>query len=278
MPESNYLEKTKKPNTISSLYSDFRNLGIIKGDTILIHSSLSALGFTAGNALSIIEALIKTVGLEGNIIMPSFSGENSNPAHWKKPPVPESWWETIRNESPAFDPSKTPSLMMGIIAETFRSYPGVIRSAHPQNSFTAFGPKAEFITKDHQLTPAFGGGSPMEKNFELDGKLLLLGVDHSNNSTLHYADWKADYPSKGFATQGTAMFVDGKRKWVEFTDLEYEDDDFLELGNEYEASQPFIKGLVGIGVAKIFPARNFIDFAKKWFEKNRKFKNTVKKA
>ena len=72
------------------------------------------------------------------------------------------------------------------------------------------------------------------------------------------------------ATQGAAMIVNGKREWVDFTDLEYKDDDFQELGRDYEASQLFIRGNVGIGVAKVFPAKNFVIFGKKWFEDHRK--------
>ncbi len=269
MSNLKYIKKTKKPNTITSIHKDLKNLGIEQGDTVLVHCSLSSIGYTVGNAVSVIEALIRAVGPEGNIIMPTFSGENSDPAHWVNPPVPKPWWDVIRKNSPGFDPLKTPSLMMGSVAETFRTYPGVVRSNHPQCSFTAYGPQAEFITKDHQLTPAFGSGSPMEKNVELNGKILLIGVGHSNNSTLHYVDWSANYPNKKSTTQGAAILKNGKAEWVEFPDLEYEDEDFEEVGKAYEISQPIVIGTIGIGNVKVFPAKNFVQFAKTWFETHR---------
>lgn len=269
MKEGEVVKKTSKPNTISSLTMDFQKLGIKSGDTILVHSSLSAIGWTSGNAIAVIEALIKTVGLTGNIIMPSFTSENSDPKNWQNPPVPEEWHSIIRKESPPFDPRKTPTRMMGVIAETFRSYPNVLRSNHPRDSFCALGPKANYIISSHQLTPALGLNSPLERNVKLNGKILLLGVDHGNNTTLHYADWCANYKNKKFEKHATAILIENNRKWVEFEDLEYEDDDFLDVGKCFEKNNDYQKLKIGIGIAKLYNARDLVNFAIKWFEKNR---------
>lgn len=274
MPEADIVKKQAElknsPNTISSLTEDLKKLGIKTGDIILVHSSLSALGWTSGNAVAVIEALLNAVGPTGTVVMPTHTSENSDPTNWQHPPVPESWWEIIKREAPPYDPLKTPTRMMGVIPETFRKYPGVLRSNHPQGSFAALGPLANEIIKDHQFTPEFGEGSPIDKLYHLDAKIVLLGVDHQNNTSLHYAEWKSNLPNKPMRKQGAAVLEDGMRKWIEYYDIDYNDEDFMQLGTEYEKSNlPYEIGKVGIGTAKVFPMKELVNFAVKWMEKNR---------
>ena len=76
--------------------------------------------------LAIVQALLEVLG-------ETHTSENTDPATWQNPPVPESWWSVIREQSPGFDPVLTPaSRWMGILAETIRTWPGAVRSDHPQ--------------------------------------------------------------------------------------------------------------------------------------------------
>jgi aminoglycoside 3-N-acetyltransferase len=102
------IDKTNQPNTVSSLVSDFKSLGIKEGMVLLVHSSLSSLGWVCGGPVSVILALEEVLTETGTLIMPTHSGDYSDPAEWCNPPVPESWWETIRNEMPVFDKMSTP--------------------------------------------------------------------------------------------------------------------------------------------------------------------------
>lgn len=79
MSEKNIIDKTKMPITKKSLLEDLKGLGIEKGDTLLVHSSLSSLGWVCGGAQSVIMALIEAVGKEGTIVMPTHSGDWSDP-------------------------------------------------------------------------------------------------------------------------------------------------------------------------------------------------------
>ncbi len=142
MSEDKIVKKTKMPATIESLQTDLRALGVRPGMVVLVHSSLSAMGWVCGGAVAVVTALQKVLGSTGTLVMPAHSSGLSEPSKWESPPVPESWWPVIRENMPAYDPVLTPTRAMGVIAETFRKQRGVLRSSHPLDSFCACGPQA----------------------------------------------------------------------------------------------------------------------------------------
>ena len=120
------------------------NVGVKKGQTIMVHTSLSSLGFVCGGAQIIIEALLETVGDEGTIMMPAQSWKNLDPTagvHWEEP---EEWWPIIRENWPAYHKDITPTNTMGAVAEMFRKWPGTLRSDHPARSVAANGKHAQY--------------------------------------------------------------------------------------------------------------------------------------
>jgi aminoglycoside 3-N-acetyltransferase len=160
---------TPTPVTLASLEKDFSRLGVRPGMVLLVHASLSSLGWVCGGPVAVIQALEKLLGEKGTLVMPAFSGELSEPSFWVNPPVPARWWPIIRENMPAFDKNLTPTRKMGAVAETFRKQDGVMRSEHPQVSFIARGKAAKFITADHELNYIFGETSPVAKIYELGG-------------------------------------------------------------------------------------------------------------
>lgn len=102
--EANTIAKTTgPPATRSRLHSELRMLGLVEGSTVLVHSSLSALGWVVGGAEAVVLALEDALGRGGTLMMPAYSMSAPEPAVWSHPPVPESWWQTLRNEWPPFD-------------------------------------------------------------------------------------------------------------------------------------------------------------------------------
>ena len=176
------IARTPEPRTVKSLSRDLRALGVRPGSTLVVHSSLSAIGWVAGGPTAVILALLDALGPDGTLVMPAHSGDWSDPAEWQNPPVPESWWETIRRERPAWDLGTAPTRNLGRIAELFRTWPGTMRSGDPVVSFAALGPHAGRITDAHTTE-----WSPLERIYELDGDVLLLGVGHDRNTSLHLA-------------------------------------------------------------------------------------------
>jgi aminoglycoside 3-N-acetyltransferase len=270
MPEATAIDSTRTPVTVASLKAELEALGLRPGMTVLVHSSLKSLGWVCGGAPAVVLALEAALGPEGTLVMPTHSGDLSDPAEWRHPPVPEGWWETIRQHMPAYDPHLTPAREMGAIPETFRKQQGVLRSLHPQTSFAAWGRQARFVTGGHELASCMGEASPLARIYELDGWVLLLGVGHANNSSLHLAEYRAEYPGKRNVPMGAPIVLDGARQWVTFEDLETDEAQFPALGDDFARDTGLERrGPAGTALARFMPQRALVDYAVGWIEARR---------
>jgi aminoglycoside N3'-acetyltransferase len=125
-----------------------------------------------GGPTGLIEALRTAVGSAGTIVMPSWGDDDDR----------------------AFDPTKTAaSADLGVTADTFWRLAAARRSDHPF-AFAALGPAAAKVTADPLPLPPHCLQSPIGRVYELDGQILLLGVGHDANTTIHLAEILADVP------------------------------------------------------------------------------------
>lgn len=267
--ETAAIQRADRPATVASLTSDLRALGVTDGRVVIAHSSLSALGWVAGGAQAVVEALLACAGAEGTIVMPTQSGQLSDPAGWSQPPVPDDWFDTIRSEMPAYHPDLTPTRSMGAVVECFRQIRATVRSDHPTESFAAHGALADHIVSGHRFDDGFGESSPLATLYDLDATILLLGVGHGNNTSLHLAEHRADWKPKVRIRIGAPMLVDGERRWVNADVLEPNEDDFDQIGDALASTDLETVGPVGRGVGRLIGVRDAVDFASTWMSEHR---------
>lgn len=268
MSEHDIIQTTPSPCTPENLASDFRKLGVQPGMTVIVHSSLRSLGWVAGGAVAVVQALMNVLTEQGTLVMPAHTGNYSDPATWQNPPVPQPWWQMIYDAMPAFDPQVTPTYLMGAIAETFRTSPGVYRSNHPQASFSAWGRHAEYITSNHTLEYSLGENSPLARIYDLDGWVLLLGVGYDRNTSFHLAEYRS--PGAEPVLLGAPIIEDGQRVWKQFRDIEIDADVFPSIGTEMEQANLVKIGRVGLAECRLFPQRLAVDFAVQWYRRRQR--------
>lgn len=155
--------------TKDSLVKNLESIGIKKGDSLLVHSSLSKMGYLENGPDTLIDALLEVIGSTGNLLMPSS-------------PNALLQLDYIKSNT-LFDVENSPS-KLGAITETFRKRNGVIRSLNATEPVCAFGPDAVYLTEGHfnELTP-YTNKSPFYRLTEKNGKILYIGVTLANAGT-----------------------------------------------------------------------------------------------
>jgi aminoglycoside 3-N-acetyltransferase len=256
------------PHTVGSLAADLRRLGLAAGDVVMVHSALRSVGFVAGHVQSVVLALLEVLGPEGTLVVPTHTAYNSDPAGWSNPPVPEAWWPVIRAENPGFDRVLSPSRWVGVLPESVRTWPGAVRSGHPQVSCAAVGARAAEIVAEHPVEDELGDGSPLGAVYRLDGKVLLIGCGHANNTSMHLSETRQERPrmdDNGAALRGP----DGVARWVTWSAPASDSSDFAEIGAAFDAVGPVSVGLVGGASSRLMSQRAVVDFATGWIRDNR---------
>ncbi|MFM1751257.1 MAG: aminoglycoside 3-N-acetyltransferase [Actinomycetota bacterium] len=269
MSERELIERTSRPGTVEAISQDLRNLGVKAGDVLVVHTSLSSLGWVAGGGAAVVDALLATVTPSGTVSMPAHSGDWSDPSGWANPPVPSSWWREIVEGRPAFDPYATPLREMGAVAENLLMRRETLRSSHPLHSHMANGLHAEQIVADHSLDDSFGDRSPLGRLYDLGAKVLLLGVGHGQNTSLHLAESRAQWPGKKQVEfKSRVMTSDGPKTTVWMGD-DVDADDFEALGQHLEQTCEVRIAGVGQAESRLADMRTLVDAAVEWFSKNR---------
>lgn len=220
--------------TRKELVRDFQRLGLKRGDAVLVHSALSAIGNVRGGADAVIDALLEVLGREGTLLMPALTGK-------------------------LFDVRNSPTYT-GLIPEVFRQRKGVLRSFHPTHSVTALGARAEELTAGHLECPtACGKGTPYVKLMDTGGKILLIGVDQDRNTSLHTLE---DLVNAPYLSAYTAKYLDpksGKTKTLTMQRFPGPHRDFIGLDHLFRAAGVMQISKAGRAVCRLIDAGGMRD-------------------
>jgi aminoglycoside 3-N-acetyltransferase len=161
--------------------------------------------------------------------------------------------------------------MMGAIAEAVRTWPGAIRSAHPQSSLTALGADAARLTADHPLDCHLGPSSPLGRLAADDrARILLLGVGYEVCTAFHLGEYR--WSGNDLRDYECVITEAGRRHWYRYQDVRLIDSDFGRLGAALDAEADRYsvrRGPVAAADCRLLPFTAAVDFAAAWFELNR---------
>lgn len=184
-------------HSCSQLVDQLGRLGIGRGGVLLVHTSYRAIRPVEGGPARLIHALREALGPDGTLVMPSWSGDDDQPFDRKRSAVDAD---------------------LGVVAQIFWQLPGVLRADH-FHAFAAVGPKAECVLQDPLPLPPHIAKSPVGRVHELGGQVLLLGVNHDADTTIHLAETMACVPY-GIPRHGTVL-RDGRPERVEFRENDH---------------------------------------------------------
>lgn len=209
------------------------DLGVEPGAVLLVHTAFSRIKRVEGGPSGLIAALRDTLGPDGTLVMPSMSSDDDNP----------------------FDPMTTPCPDMGIVAEAFWRSPGVLRSNSP-HAFAAIGPHAVQITARHPIDEPHGLDSPVGRAYELDAQVLLVGVGHDANTTIHLAENLAGvrYRREKYVT----ILQDGKPVWLHYREIDHCCQRFPLVDGWLDDKQLQRRRQVGHGEARLARSRDIV--------------------
>ncbi len=217
--------------------AQLRALGVEAGGVLLVHTSFRAVRPVEGGPRGLIEAIRDALGPRGTLVMPSWTGD----------------------DTAIFDPRTTPaSADLGVVADTFWRLPGVVRSDHPF-ALAAAGPLAERVTADPLPLPPHTPESPVGRVHELDGQVLLLGVGHDADTTLHLAELLGGVPYR--VPKHVTVLRDGRPARVEYGENDHCCERFALADGWLRARGLQREGRVGHALARLARSRDVVAVA-----------------
>jgi aminoglycoside 3-N-acetyltransferase len=134
----------------------------------------------------------------------------------------------------------------------------------------ALGPLADELCGTHALDWSIGADSPLGRVADHDGQVLLLGVGHESNTSLHVGEVGGEWGGRHVVEATAPTIVDGRRRWVRWRDVGYDEDDFPAIGAAFAAATGLERvGPAGRGEARLMPQRELVAFARAWIDAHR---------
>ena len=268
---------SRPPVTKTDVGRQLRDLGVVSGDVLMVHCSLSSLGYVVGGADAVVSALLEVLGSSGTLVaMTGWEHDPSGLDGW-----PRVTRDAYRRDPPMFEPDVSEGAReYGRLPERIRTWPGAMHSSHPEARFSAVGRRARWITEGHPWHHPYGPGSPLAKLVEADGHVLMLGAPLETITLLHHAEELADVAEKIQVAYHVPIRNNGALEWHEIRDIDTSNgafpyarvvgdrDAFEVIGQEVLAAGIGVRDMIGQAVSHLFPARDLVGFAKRWMERH----------
>lgn len=219
----------------SELVAQLRALGAAEGGVLLAHASFRPVRPVEGGPAGLVAALREALGPEGTLVMPSWPGDEDEP----------------------FDPlTSAAAPELGAVADVFWRLPGVVRSEHPQ-AFAAVGPYAEAVVRGRLPIPPHVPESPVGRVHDLDGQVLLLGVGHEADTTVHLAELVAGVPYR--LPHWFTVEHEGRRVRVDYEENDHCGERFALVGGWLSERGLQREGRVGHAHALLARSRDVVE-------------------
>lgn len=236
----------------------------------MVHAAIRSLGPVTGGVNTVIQALLDVLTPQGTLTAyldfePFFDSEDEP-------------------EIPVFDKRiARAALDHGILHEAIRTWPGSVRSDHPDAGVAALGPLAGWIVHPHPFHYGYGPGTPLARILEAGAQVLMLGAPLDTITLLHHAEHLADIPDKRVVRYRRLMPSPGGPRWMEFEEFDtaepvhasLPENCFERIARDFLAAQPPLPAAAGAGpqagpvaqaAAYLFPAPELVRFAVRWIE------------
>lgn len=184
--------------TKQRIFEFLEKIGIKRDQTVLIHTSMKALGPVEGGCDGLIDGFAEYLS-EGLFIVPTHT------------------WANVGADNPLYDVRKTPSCIGALPnVAAFRS--DGVRSLHPTHSVAVFGKRAaEFAAGEERATSPCPPEGLWARLYQEDAVVLLLGVGLNRNTYIHAVDEMLDLPDRLCdPIPLTILDYEGKEHKVEF--------------------------------------------------------------
>jgi aminoglycoside 3-N-acetyltransferase len=248
--------------TRTSLGRDLERLGIRRGDVLMVHASLRSTGRIVGGVNVLIQSLLNAIGEDGTLTayldFEPFFEEDDDPS-----------------DVPVFDKRIAHAARdHGILHETLRTWPGALRSDHPDAGVVAIGRLARWITSDHPLQYGYGEGTPFAKIVQASGRVLMIGAPLDTITLLHYAEHKADIPGKRLRRYRRLLPAYNGPAWVEIEEFDTTEpvhdafpiNSFEQIATEFIAAGRAQQGKIGEAKSFLFDGPALVEFGIGWME------------
>lgn len=259
-----------------NLVKNLENMGLGRGDLVMLHASLRALGLAKSQGVEdgaklLLEALEHVVGHAGTLLMVLGT---DYPMDWVNQQPVEARHSLLK-DAPHFDYRNAAVLPeVGYFAEFFRRQPGTIVSNNPSGRFGARGARAEEILREQPWNDYYGPGSPLERLCNWNGRILRLGADTTTVTALHLSEYRANVQNKIRTRWDFVVDISGKPEHVSVDCLNDSDgiypwkgeDYFSLILKDYLACQRHREATVANAKAELIDAADIVEFGAKWME------------